>query len=405
MYAKQLSYYNEGSILTSISAFQEYLARIQELEAENVLQCMSQTFRYNLHRLMLWFSAASSAFGPKQRSRVNSKSSTTDLLSHRTRERAISIAKDTLKTPRAVLPHFDKLQLADKLKDAQIEDRLRPKRRKLPHSLTAAADKRISDLWRRPPPLAKVVREQVSKADLDRLAPGQWLNDEVINFYGAMVKERSDRWGKENDPLCADDPWFGANELGGTQPPAINGHTRKGKGPEVGSPLQTHYFNTFFYSKLTTEGYEKARLRTWTKRVDVFAKDAVLIPINLGNAHWTFACVNMRLKRIEYYDSLGHCRNSVYGALRHWLDSEHRDKKGSPFDFDGWEDYWSDEIPTQNNASDCGVFTCQFMEGTSRGEDVASFGFSQEDMPYLRRRMLWEISQARLAGWKVAILE
>lgn len=30
------------------------------------------------------------------------------------------------------------------------------------------------------------------------------------------------------------------------------------------------------------------------------------------------------------------------------------------------------------------------------------FGFSQEDMPYLRRRMLWEISQARLAGWKIA---
>jgi sentrin-specific protease 1 len=42
------------------------------------------------------------------------------------------------------------------------------------------------------------------------------------------------------------------------------------------------------------------------------------------------------------------------------------------------------------------------MEGASRGEDASTFGFDQEDMPYLRRRMLWEISQARLAGWKIA---
>ena len=58
--------------------------------------------------------------------------------------------------------------------------------------------------------------------------------------------------------------------------------------------------------------------------------------------------------------------------------------------------------PQQENAFDCGVFTCQFMEGASRGEDADTFGFNQDDMPYLRRRMLWEISQARLAGWKIA---
>lgn len=46
--------------------------------------------------------------------------------------------------------------------------------------------------------------------------------------------------------------------------------------------------------------------------MDIFAKDVVLIPINLGNAHWTFSCVNMRLKRIEYYDSLGGRRQVVY---------------------------------------------------------------------------------------------
>ena len=28
--------------------------------------------------------------------------------------------------------------------------------------------------------------------------------------------------------------------------------------------------------------------------------------------------------------------------LRQWMDLEHRDKKSKPFDFDGWEDYYSD---------------------------------------------------------------
>ena len=127
--------------------------------------------------------------------------------------------------------------------------------------------------------------------------------------------------------------------------------------------------------------------------------------------------------------------------MRAWLDLEHMDKKKSPFDFEGWEDYWSEvrhyfvfsrclafglliarthfphafalsrllglddasqATPQQENGFDCGVFTCQFMEGTSRGEDSESFGFSQGDMSYLRKRMLWEIGEQRLAGWKIA---
>ena len=50
--------------------------------------------------------------------------------------------------------------------------------------------------------------------------------------------------------------------------------------------------------------------------------------------------------------------------------------------------------PQQENGYDCGVFTCQFLETISRGEE--SFRFSQKNMPYLRRRMIWEIGNATL---------
>lgn len=46
-------------------------------------------------------------------------------------------------------------------------------------------------------------------------------------------------------------------------------------------------------------------------KVDIFSKDLVLIPCNLGNSHWTCASINIRDKRIEYYDSLGMDRLAI----------------------------------------------------------------------------------------------
>ena len=83
--------------------------------------------------------------------------------------------------------------------------------------------------------ISKYEREQVSDTDMQRLRPGEWLNDEIINFYGAMLLGRSEK-DKEN-----------------------NG----------GRFLNVHYFSTFFWAKLEKDGYEKARLAKWTKKVRI----------------------------------------------------------------------------------------------------------------------------------------
>ena len=54
----------------------------------------------------------------------------------------------------------------------------------------------------------------------------------------------------------------------------------------------------------------------------------------------------------------------------------------------------SQDTPQQENGYDCGVFTCQFLESLSRGEE--SFAFTQANMPYLRRKMVWEIGHVKL---------
>lgn len=114
--------------------------------------------------------------------------------------------------------------------------------------------------------VSAVGKEQVHAPDLARLAPTSWLNDEVINLYGAMITERSERWAK-GDFSDATLRVEGDEEV--ANPKATNGKTSpsKGKEREHGDPLKVHYFNTFFYARLEDKGYEKARLGKWTKKV------------------------------------------------------------------------------------------------------------------------------------------
>jgi sentrin-specific protease 1 len=100
----------------------------------------------------------------------------------------------------------------------------------------------VSRLLKKRGVIAKVARLQVTDADLSRLKPGTWLNDEIVNFYGQLILERSE-----------------AN-------PRNKGMTN-GARSKKNTILNVHYFNSFFFEKLSQEGYERARLAKWTKKV------------------------------------------------------------------------------------------------------------------------------------------
>lgn len=126
-------------------------------------------------------------------------------------------------------------------RDEEIERRLRPK---LPDSLPAEEEQTVQKSLGNRSFLAKAAREQVEHKDLLRLKPGAWLNDEIINFYGAMISERAAKFEEEKtkgkDKNADDNP---------------------------GDPWKVHVFSTYFLSKLQDMGYEKAKLNKWTKRV------------------------------------------------------------------------------------------------------------------------------------------
>jgi len=192
----------------------------------------------------------------------------------------------------------------------------------------------------------------ITGKDVNTLRGLNWLNDEVINFYMQMIVERSS-----------------SNESGW---------------PKV------YATNTFFYPKLMQSGH--SALKRWTRKIDIFSYDLILIPVHLG-MHWCLATVDLKQKAVFYYDSMGGDNATCLNALLKYLQDEHMDKKKAPFDTSDFQSVIVKDIPRQMNGSDCGMFACKFAEYLSRDAVIT---FTQEDMPYFRRRMIYEIVKNNL---------
>lgn len=80
-------------------------------------------------------------------------------------------------------------------------------------------------------------------------------------------------------------------------------------------------------------------------------------------------------------------------ALKNYLEAEHLDKRKTPYDTSDFSLENVKDIPQQMNGSDCGMFACTFAEFISRN---ASVNFSQDHMPYFRKKMVVEILDGEL---------
>ncbi|XP_070506274.1 sentrin-specific protease-like isoform X2 [Chironomus tepperi] len=192
----------------------------------------------------------------------------------------------------------------------------------------------------------------ITRHDLATLDGLNWLNDEVINFYMELIKERSE---------------------------------------QVEHLPKVHVMNTFFLGKLLQQGH--SGVRRWTRKIDIFSYDIIPIPVHVGGVHWCMSIIHLKNKTIRYYDSMGHPNHVVLEALEQYLKDESMDKRKIPFDTSDWTIECVRDCPQQKNGSDCGVFSCQFAEFISRDSTVS---FEQQHMQYFRRKMICEIGNGRL---------
>lgn len=273
----------------------------------------------------------------------------------RARQRQLKICAEE---KRSSLLH-EKLEAKKALLDEQFTQQLtlKDKNAKEPSKLPEITPE-MNDVINRafvPYPPQEILSEDfnisITREHMATLLGLNWLNDEIVNFYMELIVQRS----KEKETL-----------------------------PSV------HAMNTFFYPKLSRQGYNS--VRRWTKKVDIFAKDMVLYPIHLG-VHWCLAVIDFTKKEIRYYDSMGGENNECLETLKNYLVSEHKNKKGTDYDVSDWKLTSMMKIPQQMNGSDCGVFACKFAEYNSINRDLT---FEQDDMPCFRRAMVWEILNKKL---------
>ncbi|XP_072200714.1 sentrin-specific protease 2 [Excalfactoria chinensis] len=200
--------------------------------------------------------------------------------------------------------------------------------------------------------MSSAFKLRITREDIQTLNDLRWLNDEVINFYMNLLVER----GKNDDY------------------------------PTVFA------FSTFFYPKLLSEGYRA--VRRWTRNMNLFNQDIILVPIHL-RSHWTLVVVDVRKKTITYFDSFGKKGTKICETIFQYLQEESWEKQKVKLSSSEWtlHSMESHEIPQQSNGSDCGVFMCKYADYVSRDKP---FTFTEKNMPYFRKRMVWEIIHQQL---------
>lgn len=168
---------------------------------------------------------------------------------------------------------------------------------------------------------------------------------------------------------------------------------------------RVHFFNSFFYTKLSgdggTGGYNYKNVSRWLKRskADIAALDKIVLPVHVGHNHWCLAVINLQQRRFEYYDSLGGSNPECLRFLRRYVVDELTAQsvggaaKAKELAVDSWLDLTVKGIPQQNNGSDCGVFTMIFANYLAENRP---FDFTFRDMPYFRRRIALEIAAQKV---------
>lgn len=234
----------------------------------------------------------------------------------------------------------------------------------------------------------------MSVRKMNCLKPGCWLNDEIINFYMNMLQARNNAKVNAHNEVNAD---------------AI----KAGSTTEL---LTSHFFSSFFYSKLTEQGnYNYKLVKRWTKKFNIFQKEKIVIPLNINDTHWTLLIVCMQRKEIHYYDSMSGSGRWYLSNVMKWIVDEGREKHSMVVDENEWKlldrypkdvvesicassgntEYYravyADKgnmgyVPQQENGYDCGMFSC--IAADFFMDDIPLLrAYTQRDMTYFRLKV------------------
>lgn len=231
----------------------------------------------------------------------------------------------------------------------------------------------------------------ISKRDVDLLEPDTFLNDTLIDFYIKYLKDKI----------------------------------------QLDKRQKYHFFNSFFFRKLADlEKYPPGtfdgraaflRVRKWTKKVNLFEKDFIFIPVN-HNYHWSLLLIchpgdvanftdedPRQLERVPcilHMDSIRGTHVDLKDRVSSYLWEEWKERHKETSEdisskFSSMR-FVSLELPQQQNSYDCGLFLLHYVEKFLEEDPVNISPFKirhkflranwfPTNEPSVKRRQIWEL--------------
>jgi len=129
-------------------------------------------------------------------------------------------------------------------------------------------------------------------------------------------------------------------------------------------------------------------VKRWTKSVDIFQFEKILIPIHLHN-HWALVVIDFKQQQLQYYDPLQLKNQRCLQNVALYLCREWEVKKGrNGPTLNSWRREHINNIPFQTNTNDCGVFVLEY--GRCIIKDLP-FNFTSNNLPSIRKRIYSEL--------------
>ncbi|XP_027353852.1 probable ubiquitin-like-specific protease 2B isoform X2 [Abrus precatorius] len=192
----------------------------------------------------------------------------------------------------------------------------------------------------------------LSKRDVDLLQPDTFINDTIIDFYIQYLK----------------------NQIQEEEKPRF------------------HFFNSFFFRKLadmdknpSSASDGKAaflRVRKWTRKVNLFAKDYIFIPVNFS-LHWSLIVIchpgevvnfndkeldkSLKIPCILHMDSIKGSHSGLKNLVQSYLCEEWKERHKDALEEDLSSRFFNMRflplaLPQQENSYDCGLFLLHYLE-------------------------------------------